>query len=112
MLNAISTLKRHGKPDPVTQKTVSLLERGLSQIRDTVAALLVETKVKSRPLTPRPGRRPHPGDPGGAQARHATRLVWSSCRTPLALPSTLVRQLLINLLLNAIAAAGPAGMWL
>ena len=51
MLNAISTLKRHGSPDPVTQKTISLLERGLSQIRETVAALLVEAKVKSRPLS-------------------------------------------------------------
>ena len=109
MLNAISTLKRHGNPDPVTQKTVSLLERGLSQIRDTVAALLIETKVKNRPLTPsdlediRILVTP-------AANKQGTQLSWSVELPPsLALPSTLLRQLLINLLLNAIAAAGPAG---
>ncbi|MCF8168261.1 MAG: HAMP domain-containing histidine kinase [Rhodoferax sp.] len=109
MLNAISTLKRHGSPDPVTQKTVSLLERGLSQIRETVAALLVEAKVKSRPLsaadlddvriliTP-------------AAHKQATRLAWTvAIGDTVALPSTLVRQVLINLLLNAIAAAGRGG---
>lgn len=109
MLNAISTLKRHGDPDPVTQKTVSLLERGLSQIRETVAALLVEAKVKSRPLgaadledvriliTP-------------AANKQGTRLSWvAALPNALPLPSTLVRQVLINLLLNAIAAAGQGG---
>ena len=109
MLNAISTLKRHGDPDPVTQKTVSLLERGLSQIRETVAALLVEAKVKSRPLgaadledvrilvTP-------------AANKQGTRLSWvAALPNALPLPSTLVRQVLINLLLNAIAAAGRGG---
>ena len=109
MLNAISTLKRHGDPDPVTQKTVSLLERGLSQIRETVAALLVEAKVKSRPL-------------GAADLedvrilvmpaanKQGTRLSWvAALPNALPLPSTLVRQVLINLLLNAIAAAGHGG---
>jgi signal transduction histidine kinase len=109
MLNAISTLKRHGSPDPVTQKTVSLLERGLSQIGETVAALLVEAKVKSRPLgesdlddvrilvTP-------------AAHKCGAQLSWTvALNGTIALPSTLVRQVLINLLLNAITAAGPGG---
>ncbi|OGA98935.1 MAG: hypothetical protein A3E79_01780 [Burkholderiales bacterium RIFCSPHIGHO2_12_FULL_61_11] len=109
MLNAISTLKRHGSPDPVTQKTISLLQRGLAQIRETVAALLVEAKVKSRPL--------------GASDLEDVRilvaptahklgaeLLWSvALPGALALPSTLVRQVLINLSLNAIAAAGRGG---
>lgn len=109
MLNAISTLKRHGSPDPVTQKTVSLLERGLSQIRETVAALLIETKVKNRPLTP--------GDLEDirilvtpAANKQDTQLACTIETPPsLPLPSTLVRQVLINLMLNAIAAAGPSG---
>jgi len=109
MLNAISTLKRHGSPDPVTQKTVLLLERGLSQIRETVAALLVEAKIKSRPL--------NASDledvrilVGPAANKQGTQLSWSVVLpTALSLPSTLVRQVLINLMLNAIAAAGQGG---
>ncbi len=109
MLNAISTLKRHGNPDPVTQKTVSLLERGLSQIRETVAALLVEAKVKSRPLGA--------SDledvrilVAPAAHKQGTRLTWTvDLGQAVALPSTLVRQVLINLLLNAITAAGRDG---
>lgn len=109
MLNAISTLKRHGSPDPVTQKTISLLERGLSQIHETVAALLIEAKVKNRPLTP--------GDLEDirilvtpAANKHGTQLSCTFETPPtLPLPSTLVRQVLINLMLNAIAAAGTGG---
>lgn len=109
MLNSISTLKRHGNPDPVTQKTVSLLERGLSQIRETVAALLVEVKVKSRALTP--------SDledvrilVAPAANKQNTQLAFTVEAPPtLPLPSTLVRQVLINLTLNAIAAAGNGG---
>jgi signal transduction histidine kinase len=109
MLNAISTLKRYGSPDPVTQKTVSLLERGLSQVRDTVAALLVEAKVKSRPLSPSDLDDVHILV-GHAVKKQATELTWDvTLEDEVALPSTLVRQVLINLLLNAIAAAGQKG---
>lgn len=109
MLNAVSTLKKHGSPDPVTQKTISLLERGLTQIRETVAALLVEAKVKSRPLGS--------SDFDDVQVlvshaakKSATQINWTvEIVETVALPSTLVRQVLINLLLNAIAAAGQGG---
>jgi signal transduction histidine kinase len=109
MLNTISTLKRYGNPDPVLQKSVSLLERGLSQVRDTVAALLVEAKVKSRPL--------NSSDlddvrilVGHATKKLGTHLSWDiALPDEVALPSTLMRQVLINLLLNAIAAAGRQG---
>ncbi|OIP12826.1 MAG: hypothetical protein AUK50_14560 [Comamonadaceae bacterium CG2_30_57_122] len=109
MLNAISTLKRHGSPDPVTQKTVSLLERGLSQVKETVAALLVEAKVKSRPLNT------SDFDDVRVLVSHAikkqsTQMHWVvTVPDGMALPSTLVRQVLINLLLNAIAASGRSG---
>ena len=109
MLNAISTLKKHGSPDPVTQKTVSLLERGLTQIRETVGTLLVEAKVKSRPLA-------HTDFEdvrllvSHAAKKLATQMTWApDVPEAVALPSTLVRQVLMNLLLNAIAAAGQGG---
>ncbi len=50
MLTALNTLRHHGELNPRTLKTLTLLERGLMQIKDTVAALLVEAKVKSRDL--------------------------------------------------------------
>ena len=109
MLNAISTLKRYGSPDPINLKTINLLERGLSQIRETVAALLVEARITSRQLTA------HDLDDvrllvaPGAHTQN-TDLVWQTeLPESVALPSTPVRQLLINLTLNAIAAAGRNG---
>lgn len=52
MLNAITTFKKHGENDPQTvKKTISLIERGLLQIKDTIAALLVEARLQSHPLT-------------------------------------------------------------
>ncbi len=105
MLNAISTFKRHGSDDPRTLKTLALLERGLTQIKDTVAALLVETRVENHPLSRRDIEdtrtlvAAEAGDKG-------LELKWEDDITgDLALPSTLVRQILLNLLLNAIRAA-------
>ena len=53
MLNAISTYKRQGAHDPAfVERTMSLLERGLTQIKDTVAALLVEARLATHALAP------------------------------------------------------------
>ena len=106
MLNAINTFKRHGSNDPRTLKTLSLLERGLSQIKDTVAALLVEARLESR----HPLSRHDIEDTRTLVAAEAVGkgigLVWDNhIATELPLPSTLVRQILLNLLLNAIRAA-------
>ena len=109
MLVAIDTLKSQGIADPRTAKTVALLERGLGQIKDTVGALLVEAKLNSRNLTP--------NDIEDVlvlilpQVRRKTlHLEWQSDITgDVALPATLVRQVLINLLLNAVRAAAQQG---
>ncbi|HEX8012805.1 MAG TPA: HAMP domain-containing sensor histidine kinase [Casimicrobiaceae bacterium] len=109
MLNAISTYRRHGSGDSVTEKTISLLERGLKQIKDTVGALLVEARLESRALTGQ--------DIDDVRTlikaeleRNRIELTWhNQLDAPLPLPSTEVRQIAMNLLLNAIEAAGPRG---
>jgi signal transduction histidine kinase len=109
LINAVSTLKRHGHTDPVTDKTVSLIERGLHQIRDIVAAMLVEAKLKSRPISP--------DDIDDVRLLVSPQLrkknieaQWhSTLAAPIGLPATLVRQVMINLLLNAIQAAEARG---
>ncbi|MEJ2228161.1 MAG: HAMP domain-containing sensor histidine kinase [Alphaproteobacteria bacterium] len=109
MLNAISTLKKHGNADPQTTKTVSLLERGLGQIQNIIAALLVEAKLKSHPLTVQDIEDTRTLVLADAHQKSAE-VVWENdILETLPLPSTLVRQILINLLLNAIAAIEPRG---
>jgi signal transduction histidine kinase len=107
MLNAIDTARRHGTPDGVTARTLGLLERGLEQIRATVAALLVEARLDSPQLRREDWDdllllvRPQAEARGVAlQAR-----IDEAARAGLPLPGHDVRQLVLNLLLNACAAA-------
>lgn len=109
MLNAINTYKRHGTPDAQAAKTLSLLERGLSQIAETVAALLVEAKLESHALTPRDIEDTRTLILADAQKK-STHLDWENNVTEaLPLPSTQVRQILLNLLLNAVHAVRARG---
>ena len=90
-------------------KTLTLIERGLLQIKDTVGALLVEAKVKSRDLSPQDVDDVRTLIEPQARER-GVNLRWESqLNAPLSLPSTSVRQVLINLLLNAVQASGPGG---
>lgn len=109
MLTAIDTLKQRPELDPKVAKTVGLIERGLGQIADTMRALLVEAKVTSRSL-------------GSADIEDVRTLLnaqiskkrldfaWDvRLAETIALPAGLVRQILINLTLNAIQAAPEGG---
>jgi signal transduction histidine kinase len=109
MLTAIDTLKCYSDVDPHTMKTITLIERGLTQIKDTVGALLVEAKIHSRNLTPQdiedvltlitPMAR-----------KKGLHIGWhNSMDEEVSLPATFVRQILINLLLNAVQAASQQG---
>jgi two-component system NtrC family sensor kinase len=109
MLVAIDTLKSQNITDSRTAKTIALLERGLGQIKETVGALLVEAKLKSRNLAP--------SDIEDVLVlvlpqAHEKRLHFDwhdEVKDEVALPATLVRQVLINLLLNAVQAAAQQG---
>jgi signal transduction histidine kinase len=109
LLMAVDTLKRHGQLDPVQAKVLPLLERGLSQIQDIVAALLVEAKAQHRPLTRQDVDDVHTLLAQEAKKR-AVEWEWhNDLETSAELPATLVRQVLINLLLNAVQVAGEQG---
>jgi signal transduction histidine kinase len=109
MLNAISTYRKHGSADPLANRTLALLERGLTQIRASVGALLVETRLSDRPLT-----REDVDDVLLLVAPQVDRKQGTVERNvqlvlPLSLPARQVRQILINLLLNAAHAIEPGG---
>jgi two-component system, NtrC family, sensor kinase len=109
LITAVDTLKHHSNHDPLVDRVLPLLDRGLMQIRDIVSALLVETRAKSHPLTV--------SDIDDVQTllnkeaqQHGVEWNWNvQVEGEVALPSTLVRQALMNLLLNAIQAAGQGG---
>lgn len=107
MLNAVDTALRHGRPDAFMQRTLGLIERGLDQILATVSALLVEARRDSPELTfqdiddlkvlIQPA-----ADLGGVKCHWE---VDFSRFDTVRLPAHDVRQVLLNLLLNAIEAA-------
>ena len=116
MLNAIDTAMRHGQPDALSRKTFGLLQRGLQQIRATVGALLVEARLDSPRLNGQDWDdlllliQPDTT----ARGLHLHWQIEESAATETALPGHEVRQLALNLLLNASAAAqrpakGPDG---
>jgi two-component system NtrC family sensor kinase len=108
LINAVDTLAKHGAPDGLTSRTLALLDRGLSQIRATVSALLLEARLDSPSLSP--------GDWEDLRllvepqvASKSIHLLWIVPTEAITLPSHLVRQLVLNLLLNAVKAAETGG---
>lgn len=109
MLNAISTHRRHGDMNERTARTLDMLERGLEQIRDTVSALLVEARPGKGQFSPEDLNDVRMLVLPGLQ-RKSAHLGWDvTLFDSVPLPSSLVRQVLINLLLNATQAVDEGG---
>jgi signal transduction histidine kinase len=109
MLMAIDTYRCTHTLDAPTGQLLDLLDRALHQIQGAVSALLVEARADGHTLTPadledvRTLAQPKLAESG-------TALTWKAALgTPTGLPAAPVRQLLLNLLLNAIQAARGGG---
>lgn len=109
LLTATQTLRLHGANDSTRTQAVNLIERGLQQIRTTVAALVPQARIEDRPLEAN-----DLADVVTLVLSLASRLgVTVRSRTeiaaPLKVPSAPFRQVMLNLLLNAVKAAGENG---
>ena len=105
MLVALANFKRRYENDERAEKTVAILERGLTQIRDTVSAMLVDAKVKGRDFAPHDLEDIRLLLVGEAHQEAVEIDIECDLAEPVALPATPVRQILLNLLLNAIHAS-------
>lgn len=110
LFNALATLKTHGYLANIRESSLGLLERGLIGIRDVVRTTLTiyRTDAATRHLTA-----PDINDLALLIAPEARRKfvdisINNTVASPISLPSTPIRQAVLNLLLNAVDAA-PAG---
>lgn len=109
LLTATQTLRLHGAREVTRLQTLNLIERGLQQIRATVAALVPQARIEDRPLElndladvvtlvlPLATRR-------GVEVRSHAEVAAT-----LRVPSAVLRQVMLNLLVNAVKAAGTQG---
>jgi signal transduction histidine kinase len=112
MLNAISTIQAHGENPAVLDASLEFLKRGLIGIRDVVEATLITYKegFNTNHLTP------SYLDDLRILVRHKTAarglcLDWhNQIAEPLAIAGSAVRQITLNLLLNACAASPISGL--
>jgi signal transduction histidine kinase len=113
MLMALDNLKQRRDAEPALEpnlaRTLAFLERGLEHVSDTVGALLVEARIQPRPLTPQDFEdvRTLIEPQGTKKSLHLEWLI--DLPSTLSIPAGLVRQIVINLMLNAIQAAPTGG---
>ena len=109
LLNATKTLAMHGASADTRKRKLDLLERGLQQIRSTVASLVPQARIEDRPL--------EPGDlddvamlaQPAVEQRGIQLTAVAEVESALRVPSAAMRQVMLNLLLNAADAAGDRG---
>ena len=110
LFNALSTLKSHGHLQSVRDVSLGLLERGLIGIRDVVRTTLTIYRADVAPRDLSPADIDDLGLLIGPEARRKSVeiVIDNALAGAVRLPSTPIRQAVLNLILNAVAAA-PAG---
>ncbi len=106
LFNAIDTLKRHGAEPVVRAKSLDLIERGLKGIRDVVRSALMTYRAD------RDGRALKPEDVNDLELlmapearRRGVFLAWNTeLRDEVPIPASALRQIVLNLVLNACQA--------
>ncbi len=109
LLTATQTLRLHGDSATVRPRTVELIERGLQQISSTVNALLPQARLEERFLVLDDLTDVVTLAQPSAMRHQVEVLVDHQLVSALRVPSAPMRQVMLNLLLNAIKAAGEAG---
>jgi two-component system, NtrC family, sensor kinase len=109
LLNATNTLQLHGGEPDARRRTLDLLHRGLHQIRTTVAALVPQARVEDRALEIDDFADVVTLATSARGSRHVEVTTELDVQTALRVPSATMRQVMLNMLLNAVQAAGGAG---
>jgi signal transduction histidine kinase len=112
LFNALSTLRTHGHLPAARDGAIGLLERGLAGIRDVVRTTL----AVHRPREGARNLRPDDVDDllvlvaSEARRKSVRVAVTDRMAAEVPIPSSPIRQALLNILLNAIAAAPAASV--
>jgi signal transduction histidine kinase len=112
MLNAIDTIQAHGNDPAVLQTSLDFLKRGLAGIRNVARSALVTYKGSSdTQLLTRSDLDDLPFLVQHETGARWLRLDWQNgISEPLAINGPAVRQITLNLLLNACAASPVGGL--
>lgn len=106
LLTATQTLSMQGASDQTRQRTLDLLQRGLNQIRATVTALLPQARIEDRALEIDDFDDVATLACPSAEQRSRRLKTTVDVDSTLRVPSAAMRQVMLNMLLNASQAAG------
>lgn len=105
LLTATQTLRLHGSSVDIRKKTIELIERGLHQISSTVNALIPQARIENRPLVIEDLSDMMTLVQSTAERFKVQVHVDHDIQQPLKVAAAPMRQVMLNLILNAIKAS-------